>query len=105
MSKTVLLAPLTSLTDQPLLSDVKHVTNYVQHVIFPENVVTNTQFIMLQMQELSSVGHRLSHNCVTSFNNSDLINIYLKENLQDYYFKAQVLLLKKCHLPKYMRKK
>ena len=53
-------------------------------------VATDIQFvtfIILQMQGLSSVAHRLNHHCVTSLGDSDLTDIYLHENRQDFYFK------------------
>lgn len=60
MSESVALAPPT----QPLLGDGKRITNYdilYELVIFPRNVATDTQFIILQMQGLLSGGHGLSH--------------------------------------------
>ncbi len=38
------------------------------------------------MQELSSVGQSIDHHCAASFGDSDLTDIYLYENLQDYIF-------------------
>ena len=49
-------------------------------VLFGGKVATDTQFvtfIILLIQGLYSVGHRLNHHCVTSFGD----NFYLNENL------------------------
>ncbi len=51
-------------------------------------VTPDTWIVILQMQGLSSVGRRLSHPWITSFGDSDLTDIYLNENLQDYICKA-----------------
>ena len=44
-------------------------------------------FIILQiLQVLSSVGHMLSHRCVTSFSDTDFTDVYLRERLRDCRF-------------------
>lgn len=58
MKRESVALALPALSDGP--TDDKRVTNRVPLGIFPGNVDTDNQFVIPQMQELSSVGYRLS---------------------------------------------
>lgn len=74
------------MVDQALLGDGKRIMNYVLLVVFPGNVPTNAQFVTLKMQDLSSSYiSSITIPLPNSVIESDLTDIYMTENLLDYY--------------------
>lgn len=67
----------------------KRVVSFAPLVVLPRNVATDTWFVILQMQGLPLVGHRINHCQLPHLAIDGDADIYLHENLGDHHYKLQ----------------